>query len=217
MAITAQEVKALRDRTGAGIMDCKEALKETDGDLDEAADYLRKEGLESAQEKSSVTAEGKVGTYLHMGGRIGVVTEVNCETDFVANTDDFEQFVEEISMQIAAQNPSFVNREQVPPDVIDSEKEIIKEQLSEEEKDKPQEILDQILDGKLDKQFYQQEVLLEQDYIRDSDKTVQELLDELIAEVDENVNIRRFERFEVGEGIEVEEENFAEEVAEEVG
>lgn len=217
MAVTAQEVKALRERTGAGIMDCKQALKETDGDIDEAADYLRKEGLESAQSKSATTAEGKIGTYLHMGGRIGVIVEVNCETDFVANTEDFEQFVDEVSMQIAAQNPSFVNREQVPPDVIDSEKDIIKEQLSEEELDKPDEILDQILDGKLDKQFYGEQVLLEQDYIRDPDKTIQELLDELIAEIDENVNIRRFERFEVGEGIEVEDEDFAQEVAEEIG
>jgi elongation factor Ts len=217
MSVTAEEVKTLRERTGAGIMDCKQALKETDGDIDEAAEHLRKEGLESAQSKSAVTAEGKIGSYIHSGGRIGVIVEVNCETDFVANTDDFEQFVEEVSMQIAAQNPSFINREQVPPDVIDSEKEIIKEQLSEEELDKPDDILDEILDGKLEKQFYSEEVLLEQDYIRDPDKTVQELLEELIAEIDENVNIRRFERFEVGEGIDVEDEDFAEEVAEEIG
>ncbi len=219
MSVDAQDVKQLRQKTGAGILDCKEALSETDGDIDAAAEYLREKGIEAAQQKSGVTAEGKVGTYRHMGSKIGVLVEVNCQTDFVANTDEFEEFVNEVAMQIAAQNPSYVAREDVTEEDLEREKEIILKQLEESEElaDKPDHVRDQILDGKLDKKFYKQQVLLEQDYIREPDKTVQDLLNETVAEIDENINIRRFERYEVGEGMDVEEESFAEEVAKEIG
>jgi elongation factor Ts len=170
--------------------------------------------LKEAGQKSGTAAEGKVGTYLHTNGSIGVVVEVNCETDFVADTDEFTEFVEEVAMQIAAQNPSYISREDVPEDVVDSEKEFIKSEFEDE--DKPEDVLEDIVEGKLEKEFFQSEVLLDQPYIRDGDKTIQELLKEVIASVDENVEIRRFERLEVGEGKDTEDENFAEEVAEEI-
>lgn len=214
MAVEASEVKALREKTGAGILDCKEALNEVDGDIDEAAEYIREEGMEAAGSKSGVTAEGTVGTYVHTNGDIGSLVEINCETDFVANTDEFQSFVDEVAMHIAAQNPSYVRREDVPDEVIESEKQVIRSQFEDE--DKPEDVMDDIIEGKLDSEFYEEEILLEQPYIRDPDKTVKELLKEVVADLDENVNIRRFTRYEVGEGIEVEEENFAEEVAEEV-
>jgi elongation factor Ts len=213
-AVEASDVKQLRDETGAGILDCKEALNETDGDFEDAKEYLREQGLKEAGQKSGTAAEGKVGTYLHTNGSIGVVVEVNCETDFVADTDEFTEFVEEVAMQIAAQNPSYVSREDVPEDVVDSEKEFIKSEFEDE--DKPEDVLEDIVEGKLEKEFFQSEVLLDQPYIRDGDKTIQELLKEVIASVDENVEIRRFERLEVGEGKDTEDENFAEEVAEEI-
>lgn len=210
----ASQVKELRERTGAGILDCKEALDETDGDLEEASEYLREQGLKEAGQKSGVAAEGQIGSYVHTNGNIGVVVEVNCETDFVADTDEFQDFVEEVAMQIAAQGPSYVSREDVPPDVIESEKDVIRNQFEDE--DKPEDVLEDIIEGKLETEFFEEEILLEQEYIRDSDKTIQELLKEVIASVDENVEIRRFERFEVGEGKETDDENFAEEVAEEI-
>jgi elongation factor Ts len=214
-AVDASDVKELREKTGAGILDCKEALSETDGDLEDASEYLREQGLKEAGQKSGVAAEGKIGTYVHTNGKIGVVVEVNCETDFVADTDEFKDFAEEIAMQVAAQNPSFVSREDVPEERIESEKSVIRNQFEDE--DKPDDVIDDIIDGKLDSEFYKEEVLLEQDYIRDPDRTIQELVKELIASVDENVEIRRFERLEVGEGKETEDENFAEEVADEIG
>lgn len=213
-AVQANEVKELRNRTGAGILDCKEALNETDGDLEAAQEYLREQGLKEAGNKSGEAAEGKIGTYLHTNGKIGVVVEVNCETDFVADTDEFEEFVEELAMQIAAQNPTYVSREDVPEDVVESEEEFIRSEFEGE--DKPEDVIDDIIEGKLEKEFFQSEVLLEQEYIRDGDRTIQELLKEVIASVDENVEVRRFERLEVGEGKETEDENFVEEVADEI-
>lgn len=212
--VEASDVKELRDQTGAGILDCKEALNETDGDFDDAVEYLREQGLKEAGEKSGVTAEGRIGSYVHTNGNIGVIVEVNCETDFVADTDEFKEFVDELAMQIAAQGPSYVSREDVPQEVLEGEKTMIRNQFEDE--DKPEDVLDDIVEGKLEKEFYQEQVLLEQEYIRDSDKTVEELQKEVIASVDENVEIRRFERFEVGEGIDTEDENFAEEVADEI-
>ncbi len=213
-AVEASDVKELRDKTGAGILDCKEALSETNGDLEEASEYLRKQGLKEAGRKSGVATEGKVGTYVHTNGKIGVVVEINCETDFVADTDAFGEFVDEVAMQIAAQDPSYVSCDDVPEDRIESEKDVFRRQF--EDQDKPDHVIDDIVEGKLESEFYQKEVLLEQDYIRDSDRTIQELLKELIATVDENVEIRRFERLEVGEGKETGDETFAEEVAEEI-
>lgn len=212
--VEASDVKELRDQTGAGILDCKEALNETDGDFDDAVEYLREQGLKEAGEKSGVAAEGRIGSYVHTNGNIGVIVEVNCETDFVADTDEFKEFVDELAMQIAAQGPSYVSREDVPQEVLEGEKTMIRNQFEDE--DKPEDVLDDIVEGKLEKEFYQEQVLLEQEYIRDSDKTVEELQKEVIASVDENVEIRRFERFEVGEGIDTEDENFAEEVADEI-
>ncbi len=214
MSISAQDVKKLREQTGAGILDCKEALSETEGDMDEAEEYLREMGIESAEQKAGQTAEGVVGSYIHGNGRIGVLVEVNCETDFVANTDNFRQFVDEVSMQIAAQNPRYVSREDVPGEVLEREKEIIEKQFEDE--DKPEHVLEDIIEGKLESGFFEREVLLDQPYIRDDDMTVEELLNETVADLDENINIRRFERYEVGEGIDVEEEDFAREVAEEI-
>ncbi|MFB6356815.1 MAG: translation elongation factor Ts [bacterium] len=313
MSAGASDVKTLREKTGAGILDCKNALDEVDGDIDEAADYLRRKGLEAAQAKSAQTAEGKVGTHILENNQIGVLVEVNCQTDFVANTDAFGEFVEavakhiavenpsgnnelieqpytegsdktiqellnetvaevdeniniqwfvryevdqneagkigtyihmggnigvivevtaedssvddsdelgkfvnEVAMQIAAQNPRYISRKDVPENVLEEEKGVIKDQVDDIE-EKPEDVQEQILEGKLESDFFQEEVLLEQTYIRDTDLTIEELLKEVVAEIDENVNIRRFERFEVGEGVEVEEEDFAEEVAEEIG
>lgn len=213
MTVKAQDVKKLRQKTGAGILDCKEALSETDGDIEEATEFLRKKGQEAAGQKSGVTAEGKIGTYLHTDGNIGVIVEVNCETDFVANTDEFRKFVNEVAMQIAAQNPEYVSKEDIPEDVLESEKDVIRSQFEDE--DKPDHVLDDIVEGKLEN-FYKQNVLMDQVYIRDSDMTIEQLLTETVAELDENINIRRFKRYEVGEGIDVEDENFAEEVAEEI-
>lgn len=212
--VQASDVKELREQTGAGILDCKEALNETDGDFDDAVEYLREQGLKEAGQKSGVAAEGTVGAYVHTNGNIGVIVEVNCETDFVADTDEFKEFVDELAMQIAAQGPSYVSREDVPEEDIEAEKTMIRNQF--EDDDKPEDVLEDIIEGKLEKQFFQEEVLLEQEYIRDSDKTIEELQKEVIASVDENVTIRRFERFEVGEGIDTEDENFAEEVADEI-
>lgn len=216
MAVSASEVKELRDETGAGILDCKQALKENDGDMDDAAEQLRREGLEEARSKSGQTSEGTIGSYVHFNDNIGVVVEVNSETDFVAKNEEFIEFADEMAMQIAAQGPSYVSREDVPEERLESEKEIIADQMSEELEGKPDHVKDEILEGKLEKEFFKEEVLLDQQYIDDTDVTVEELLDETIAEFDENIEIRRFSRFEVGEGIETEEEDFAQEVAEEI-
>lgn len=217
MSISATEVKELRDQTGAGIMDCKQALKDTDGDIEEAMDLLRKRGLEEAQAKGRVAAEGTIGSYVHFNNNIGVIVEVNSETDFVAKNEAFQDFATEVAMQIAAQAPSYVSREEVPEEKLAAEKEIIAEQMSGELEGKPEHVQEQIMEGKLEKQFFQKQVLLDQPYIDDADKTIADLLDETIAEFDENIEIRRFERYEVGEGIDVEKEDFAAEVVEEIG
>ncbi len=214
MSIDAEDVKALRERTGAGILDCKEALQETDGDLDDAEDYLREQGLREAAAKGGTAAEGAVGTYVHTGNRIGVLVEVNCETDFVANTDTFRRFVDEIAMQIAAGEPRYVRREDVPEEELASERQHIRAQFEDE--DKPEDVLEDIVEGKLEKEYFGEHVLLDQPYIRDEDKTVGELLKETVAELDETIRVRRFERFEVGEGLETEDEDFAREVAREI-
>lgn len=215
MGISAADVKELRAKTSAGILDCKKALKETDGDMEEAVKYLREKGISEAEEKSERTAaEGLVHSYIHMNGTIGVLVEVNCETDFVAKNDAFKELVNNIAMHIAAANPKYLSREDVPEDVIEQEKEMLEKQALNE--DKPEHIVEQIVEGRLEK-FFNQNCLLEQEYIRNDDKTVQELLTEKIAELGENINIRRFTRYELGEGIQVEEEDFAEEVKSEVG
>jgi elongation factor Ts len=213
MAITASMVKELRERTGAGMMDCKKALQEANGDIEKAIEILRKKGLSKAAKKAGrVAAEGVVEAYIH-GGRIGVLVEVNTETDFVAKNEEFRDFVKDVAMQIAAQNPKYVSREEVPADVIEKEKEILKEQALNE--GKPEHIVEKMIEGRIEK-FYKEVCLLEQPFIKDPDKTINELLTEKIARIGENIVIRRFVRYEVGEGIEKKEENFAEEVAKQI-
>ena len=195
--ISAQMVKELREMTGAGMMDCKNALVEADGDMEKAVEILRKKGIAKAEKKAGrETKDGLVDAYIHAGGKLGVLVEVNCETDFVANTDDFKTFVRNVAMQIAATNPIAISREDVPEDVINREKEIYREQALSS--GKPEHIVDKIAEGKLEK-FFAENVLLEQAYIRDPEKTIKDYLTETIAKLGENITIRRFARFRIGE------------------
>ncbi|MCF6464706.1 translation elongation factor Ts [Clostridium sp. Cult2] len=210
MSITAAQVKDLRERTGAGMLDCKNALVETNGDLEKAIVLLREKGLSQAAKKSGrIAAEGLVDAYIH-GGRIGVLIEINSETDFVAKTDEFKEFVRNMAMQVAASNPKYVSIEDVPEEEVEREKEILKHQAMNE--GKPEHIASKIVEGRLGK-FYEQVCLLEQPYIREPSMKVKDLLNEKIAKIGENIKIRRFVRYEVGEGLEKREENFADEVA----
>ncbi|MFR9279519.1 MAG: translation elongation factor Ts [Ezakiella coagulans] len=212
--ISASLVKELREKTGAGMLDCRNVLQETDGDLDKAVDLLREKGLSKAAKKSSrIAAEGLVEAYIH-GGRIGVLVEVNSETDFVAKTDEFKEFVKDVAMQIAASSPKYVSREEVPEEIINHEKEVLTQQAMNE--GKPQNIAEKMVEGRIEK-FYKEIVLLEQPFIKDPDKSIETLLKEKIAKIGENIKIRRFVRFEVGEGLEKREENFADEVAKQMG
>ena len=210
MSISASLVKELREATGAGMMDCKKALVETNGDMDEAVKYLREKGIAKAAKKSDrVAAEGIISSYIH-GGRIGVIVEINSETDFVAKNEEFQEFGRDVAMQVAAAKPLYVRREDVPTDAIDAEKEILRNQALNE--GKPAKIVDKMVEGRIAK-YYKEVCLLEQPFIKDPDKTIDDLLKEKIAKIGENLSIRRFSRFEVGEGIEKKSENFAEEVA----
>ncbi|WP_066507400.1 translation elongation factor Ts [Abyssisolibacter fermentans] len=213
MKISAAMVKELREQTAAGMLDCKKALVEAEGDMEKAVEVLRKKGLSKAAKKAGrIAAEGVVMSYIH-GGRIGVLIEVNSETDFVAKGDEFKQFARDMAMQVAAANPKYVTREEVPQEVIEKEKEILKEQALNE--GKPEHIVDKMVVGRLEK-FYKENCLLEQPFIKDPDATVNDLLVAKIAKLGENLKIRRFVRFEVGEGLEKKEENFAEEVAKQI-
>ncbi len=213
--IKAADVKALRDKTGAGMMDCKKALVEAKGDLEKANEILREKGISTAAKKSGrIAAEGIVTSYIHGNGRIGVLLEVNIETDFAAKNEDFQQFARDIAMQVAAMKPQFVSRDDVPVEVVDKEKAILKTQALNE--GKPEKIVDKIIEGRIDK-FFKQICLVEQPFIKDSDKTVTELTTELIAKIGENIKIRRFTRYEMGEGLEKRDENFAEEVQKTIG
>lgn len=214
MAITAAMVKELREKSGAGMMDCKKALTETNGDMDKAVDFLREKGLASVAKKSSrIASEGLVESYVH-GGRIGVLVEVNSETDFVAKNEEFQKFVKDIAMQIAAVGPKYVSREEVPAEEVEHEKNILTEQARSE--NKPEHIIEKMVEGRLEK-FYEEICLLDQDFIKDSDKKIRDILNDLIAKIGENIKIRRFVRFEVGEGLEKREEDFAAEVAKQIG
>ena len=196
MDITAKMVKELREATGAGMMDCKNALKESDGDMDKAGDYLRKKGIASAAKKEGrATSQGIVGSYIHMGGKVGVLLDVACETDFVARTDDFQDFVHNVAMHIAAASPLALTREEVDPSLIDKEKEIYRAQM--EEQGKPAEMIDKIVEGKVDK-YYSEIVLLEQKYVKDPDVTVADYLKSIIGSLGENMQIKRFARFQIG-------------------
>ncbi len=215
MAITAGMVKELRERTGAGMMDCKKALTETDGNMDTAIEYLQKKQLASAVKKAGrIAAEGVVSSYIHAGGRIGVLLEVNCETDFVARNENFQAFVQDVCMHIAAMGPQVVSPDDLSTEDTESQRKIFVAQAMES--GKPQEIAEKIVVGRLKK--WQKEVaLLEQPFVKDSDKTVGELQDELTASIGEKISVRRFIRFEVGEGIEKRQDDFAAEVAAQVG
>ena len=214
MAITAALVKELREKSGAGMMDCKKALTETNGDMDKAIDFLREKGLASVAKKSSrIASEGLVDSYIH-GGRIGVLVEVNSETDFVAKNDEFKSFVRDIAMQVAAVAPKYVSREEVPAEEVEHERKVLTEQARGE--NKPEHIIEKMVEGRLEK-FYEEIVLLDQKFIKDGDLKVQDVLTNLIAKIGENIKIRRFVRYEVGEGLEKREEDFAEEVAKQMG
>jgi len=195
--ITAGLVKDLREKTGAGMMDCKNALVEAKGDMEKATEILRKKGIARATKKADRAAnEGRIEAYIHPGSKLGVIVEINCETDFVANTDDFQSFAHDVAMQIAASAPLYVRREEVEQDVIDREMDIYKEQAKSQ--GKPENILQKIAMGKLDK-FYSEICLLEQPFVKDPEKTINELVTETIARLGENISIRRFSRFKVGE------------------
>ena len=195
--VSAAMVKQLREKTGAGIMDCKEALSECEGDIPKAIDFLRKKGLATAAKRAGrAMTEGIIQSYIHMGGKLGVLVEVNCETDFVAKNEDFQEFAKNISMHIAATNPVGIRPEDVPEEVVNKEKEIYRAQVLE--MGKPENIADKIVEGKM-KKYYNENCLLNQAYVRDPDVTVEDLLNEMIAKIGENITIKRFVRFQIGE------------------
>ena len=213
MAITAEQVKELRDRTGAGIMDCKKILTEAEGNMDKAIELLKQKGMAKAAKKAGrIAAEGLVEAYIH-NGKYGSLVEVNSETDFVANNDEFKSFVKDVAMHIAAAAPKYVKREDVPASIVEAERKAQKEKAISE--GKPEAIAEKIVEGRMDK-FYSEICLLDQPFVKDPDKTVGQLLTELISKIGENIVIRRFVRFERGEGIEKKEENFAEEVMKQI-
>jgi elongation factor Ts len=213
--ITGNVVKALREKTGAGIMDCKSALTEAGGDEEKAIEILRKRGLASAKKKEGrVAAEGVVGAYIHMGGKVGVLVEVNCETDFVARGEEFQQLVKDVAMHIAAAEPRYVTRNEVPSEALDKEREIAKAQAKNDPKNanKPDQVIDKIVEGRLNK-YYEETVLLDQPFVKDPSKTVGELVTEKIATIKENISVRRFTRYKMGEGLEKRVDDFSSEVA----
>ncbi len=211
MAISASDVKTLREMTGVGMMDCKKALTEADGNMDRAVEILREKGIASAAKKGSrIAAEGIVESYIHMGGKIGVMVEVNCETDFVAKTPEFKSFVRDVAMHIAAANPAYLSREEVPAEVLEKEREILRAQARNE--GKPEKIIERMVEGRVEK-FYKDNCLLDQQFVKDTDMTIAQYVTDRIQKTGENVKIRRFVRYEMGEGLEKRQDNFAEEVA----
>ncbi|CCO09445.1 translation elongation factor Ts [Desulforamulus hydrothermalis] len=209
--ISASMVKELRERTGAGMMDCKKALAEVGGDMEKAVEFLREKGLAAAAKKAGrIAAEGIVEAYIHGGGRIGVLVEINCETDFVAKNEDFRALAKDIAMQIAAAKPEYVRREEVPAETIEKEREILRAQALNE--GKPEKIVEKMVEGRIEK-YYKEVCLLEQPFIKDSDKTVQQVINEAIAKIGEKIDVRRFTRYEMGEGLQKRQDDFAAEVA----
>lgn len=217
--ITASGIKSLREKTGAGMVDCKNALTEANGDENVAAEILRKKGMATADKKSGrVTAEGAVGSYIHMGGKVGVLVEINCESDFVSRGEEFQQLVKDVAMHIAATDPRYTNRDEVPAEELDKEREILLEQLKNDPKNasKPADVLNKIIEGRLNK-FYEDNVLVDQPFVKDPSKTVGELVAEKVGSIKENISIRRFARYKMGEGIAKKVDDFAAEVASMVG
>lgn len=217
--ITAAAVKQLREKTGAGMMECKNALVESGGNEEKAIDILRERGLASAKKREGrIAAEGIVGSYIHMGGKVGVLVELNCETDFVARGEEFQMLVKDIAMHVAAAEPRYVSREEVPADVIEKEREIARAQAKNDPKmaGKPEQVIDKIVDGRINK-FYEETVLNDQPFVKDPSKTVAELVTEKIAKTGERISIRRFTRYKMGEGLERRADDFSSEVASMVG
>ena len=213
--VTAGAVKALREKTGAGMMECKKALVEADGNEERANEILRERGLASAKKKEGrVAAEGVVGSYIHMGGKVGVLVEVNCETDFVARGEEFQQLVKDIAMHIAAAEPRYVSRDEVNSDVLDKEREIARAQAKNDPKNanKPDQVMDKIVEGRLNK-FYEEFVLVDQPFIKEPAQTVGEMVTEKVAKTGEKITIRRFARYKMGEGLSKREDDFQDEVA----
>jgi elongation factor Ts len=197
MSVSADLVKKLREKTGAGMMDCKRALEKVDGDMDEAIDYLRKQGVTKAAKKASrIAKEGTIHSYIHPGDKLGVLLELNCETDFVARTEDFKLLSKDIAMQIAATNPLVVTRSDLKPEILEKEKEIYRTQAKNE--GKPEKIIEKIVEGKLEK-YFQEVCLLEQPFVKDQDRSVKDRIDETIAKLGENISVKRFVRFRLGE------------------
>ena len=208
---TAQDVVKLRASTGAGMMDCKKALQESDGDFDKAVIWLREKGIAAAAKKADrIAAEGAVGSYIHMGGKIGVLVEINCETDFVARSEQFLTLLKDIAMQIAAANPKYVRIEDVPQEEVAKEKEILTQQSLNE--GKPANVVEKMVEGRIHK-FYKEICLLEQEFVKDTSKTVKEVINEAVLALGEKINVRRFVRYEMGEGLEKRQDNLAEEIA----
>jgi elongation factor Ts len=213
--ITAGAVKSLREKTGAGMMECKNALTEAGGSEEQAIEILRKRGLASAKKREGrIAAEGAVGSYIHMGGKVGVLVEVNCETDFVARGEEFQQLIKDIAMHIAAAEPRYVERSEVPGEALDKEREIARAQAKNDPKNasKPDQVIDKIVEGRLNK-FYEEAVLLDQPFVKDPSKTVGELVTEKVAKTGEKITVRRFSRYKMGEGLAKRDEDFGNEVA----
>lgn len=214
MTVTTDMIKELREKSGSGMMDCKKALTESNGDMEKAVAWLREKGIASADKKSTrIAAEGIVDAYIHAAGRIGVLIEVNIETDFAAKNEDFRRLVRDLAMQVAAMNPRWVSKEEVPADEIEKERNIIRNKALNE--GKPEKIVDRIVEGSLTK-FYDDNCLLEMAYVKDDSKKISALVKEMIAKIGENISVRRFVRFELGEGIQKKEENFADEVMKQI-
>jgi elongation factor Ts len=215
MEVTPALIKDLRERTGAGMSDCKKALVEVEGDMDKAIDYLRTKGLAKAAKKAGREAtEGAVVSYIHGGGRIGVLVEINCETDFVARNEDFQAFTREVALQIAAMNPQFVRKDEVSQAVVDREREVLLAKAKES--GKPEQVVQKMVDGQITK-WLKEICLLDQAWVKDPDKTIDQVQQELIAKLGENIKIRRFVRFELGEGLDKKKDDFAAEVAKQAG
>jgi len=214
VTVTPAMIKELRERTAAGLMDCKKALTETDGEMDKAIEFLRKKGLAAAAKKSGrLASEGVVTAYVHSNNRVGVLLEVNCETDFVAQTPDFKQFCADVAMQIAAMNPVAVRREEMDTTKVEAERGLLREKALAE--GKPEKMVDKIVDGQIGK-YYSENVLLEQKFVKDDKKTIEQVQQEIVAKLGENIKVRRFTRYELGEGLEKKNEDFAAEVAAQV-
>lgn len=209
---TAKDVMTLREMSGAGMMDCKKALIECDGDMQKAMDYLREKSLAASAKKAArIAAEGIVDSYIHMGGKIGVIVEVNCETDFVAKTDAFKALVHDVAMHIAAAKPTYVSKEEVDQTEIEKEKEILRAQAMNEPKPKPAQIIEKMVEGRIEK-YYKEVCLMEQPFVKDPDQTIAQMINEAVAKIGEKITIRRFVRYEMGEGLQKRQDNFAEEV-----